>query len=813
MNKTTIASIVSLCLAQGAFAAEESAPDTAKKANNVERIIVSGTSKGRVISDTPQSVTSISEDELVKLSSSSQADVLRYIPGIKVEGGGGEVATNLQVRGLPSSGQFQFTPLSYDGSPSLSVFGLNSSAFDVYYRNDLGIERVEFVRGGVSNLFGQGSVAGIINYISKTGSDDPQSTVQMELSDQGRTRVDFATSGPLNEDGLYYALSGFYRYDEGPLDTGLETKGTQLRGNIRKEFDDGSGSFTVYGQYIDDQAQFYLPIPLDGDSRERLIGNDGSEVESLQTANVSNLTYDTANGRYESPISDGVVTKGGSISVVFEKELANDFAINMRSKYAKYQHEFNLFLDGDGIINVPESQEDFLANRGLGDASGAAFTYTASGQALASDDLLFANRILDRDRPAEDFSAEFNIIKSIFVGDFSHDITVGTFFSHSEADDDNVITTYLGEFNNNPKLVDLTYTNADGDVVQYTQNGISGPGISYTNQTISATRRALYIADQMESDDWIIDFGVRYEEIDGKISREGRQVVQISDDPMLAPNLQVNTTGSGVMTYGEVDTSEFAVSGAALYRLTDNLNVYANASRGFFFPEIRGIQFNDLGEPASYEAEIVEQGELGVKFFDNDFSGSIALFRTDLKDRRSVDFVNDGNGGVLELPVMQSTKATGVELTGRYDITDEWAVDANMTYTDHEFTEFDSDSSIIGNELRRKPKILFNSSISYTADNWDASIYHNFTGKNYANDSNSVELDSFHLFRFDAGYNWQIAPEQTVRLSVGVFNLFDSDGVTEGSPRLGNSQTSDNPYFVGRPILPRRVTLRVKYDF
>ena len=46
-----------------------------------------------------------------------------------------------------------------------------------------------------------------------------------------------------------------------------------------------------------------------------------------------------------------------------------------------------------------------------------------------------------------------------------------------------------------------------------------------------------------------------------------------------------------------------------------------------------------------------------------------------------------------------------------------------------------------------------------------------------------------------------------------LFNLFDSDGVTEGSPRLGNSQTSDNPYFVGRPILPRRVTFRVKYDF
>lgn len=820
MKKTTIASIVSLCIAQGAFAADGTTQDAAVKDKNIERIIVSGTSKGRIISDTPQSVTAISEDELNKLSSSSQADVLRNIPGIKVEGGGGEVATNLQVRGLPSSGQFQFTPLMYDGSPTFSTFGLNSSAFDVYYRNDLGIERVEFVRGGVSNLFGPGSVAGVINYISKVGTDDPQSTVQVEMSDQSRTRLDFATSGPLNDDGLYYALSGFYRYDEGPLDTGLPTKGTQLRGNIHKEFDDGSGSFTVYGQYIDDQAQFYLPIPLDASSRERLIGNDGQEVESLQTAHASSLSYPTANGRYESPITNGASTKGSSVSFDFNKDLANDYALLIRGKYAKYQHEFNLFLDGDGIVNVPETQADFLSARGLGDVSNATFTYTDSGQLLPEDDLLFANRVLDRDRPAEDFSGEINLIKSMLIGDFSHDITFGTFFSHAEADDDSVITTYLGEFNNVPRLVDVAFTDIDGSVsgtpgstVSYTQNGISGPGVSYTNQTIAATRRAIYIADQVENEDWIFDFGVRWEEIDGTINREGSQVVQINDDPSLAPNLQVNTTGNGQITYGEVSTSDFAVSGAALYRLTDNLNVYANASRGFFFPELRGVQFNSLGQPAKYEAEIIEQGEIGVKFFNSDFNGSVALFRTDLTDRRSVDFVNDGLGGVIELPVMQSTKATGVELTGHYDLTDEWNLDANLTYTDHEFTKFDSDPSIVGNELRRKPNLMINTSIGYTTDDWDATLYHSFVGDNYANDANSVQLDSFNLFRLDAGYNWRFADNEKLRLSIGVFNVFDSDGITEGSPRLGNNQSADDAYFVGRPILPRRVTLRLKYDF
>jgi len=38
--------------------------------------------------------------------------------------------------------------------------GLNSSAPDVYYRTDLGIDRLEFVRGGVSNLFGGGGIGG-----------------------------------------------------------------------------------------------------------------------------------------------------------------------------------------------------------------------------------------------------------------------------------------------------------------------------------------------------------------------------------------------------------------------------------------------------------------------------------------------------------------------------------------------------------------------------------------------------------------------------------------------------------------------------
>ena len=88
-----------------------------------------------------------------------------------------------------------------------------------------------------------------------------------------------------------------------------------------------------------------------------------------------------------------------------------------------------------------------------------------------------------------------------------------------------------------------------------------------------------------------------------------------------------------------------------------------------------------------------------------------------------------------------------------------------------------------------------------------------YFGKAFANDSNTVELDSHSIATLDLGYTWELANEQKIRLGLGVFNLFDSEGITEGSPRQGNNQASSSEFFVGRPILPRRVSLTARYDF
>ena len=795
----------------------------------IEEIVVTGTGVARTSFETPQSVVQFSEEDYRQMNFNSQADILTQLPGVSAEGGGGEVATNVFHRALPSGGQFSFNPLLFDGMPAFTTFGLNSSAFDVFYRPDLGIERAEFVAAGSSNLFGPGSVAGIINYISKTGGPDPEGTLQVEMAEEGRFRGDYYFSGPLGGGDTYYALSGFYRFDEGPLDSGLDTQGFQLRGNLRHEFDDGSGSVTVFGQLIDDKVQFFLPLPLDGNSRERVNGNDGATVYTMNTVDAIGLSYDTPDGRFTTPIGDGVVTKGQSIAAVLDKDIGSDWSLNAKVRYAAYDHQFNLFLDGDNVgPNVPETQADYLANRGIDAfAANAVFTYSQTGLELAPSDLLFGNRTLDRWRDATDFSGELSIGRMYEWGNAEHNVTIGGFFSQSRADDINYITTYLGDFRNAPKMVNVTLNDiaddgngnlvaAPGATYAWTLNGLALSNGMTGNHDRSARRAAIYLADQIEAGAWTIDVGARVERLDGDLKRRNTASFVMGNDTSINDDLETVSFTDGSLTSGDVDTTEWALSVGALYRLNDSFNIFGNVSRGYFFPQIRSVPFDDFGNPASYEGEIILQGEAGIKLQYDRWDATVTLFYTELEDRRNVDFVNDPNnpGGVIEQTSLQSTEAIGLEASGSWYIGDFWSLFGNITVRDHEFTKAEGSPDLIGKELRRQPTEMANLGARFRYAGFDAALLAHYHGSNFANDSNTVELDSYTLWRLDAGYTFELSGGDMIRVSLQVFNLTDEEGLQEGSPRQGVSQSgAPSDFFVGRPILPRRTQLRITYDF
>ena len=822
-------SLTALLPAAALAQASDPAPGAAEEAEPIagQEIIVTGTSRSRVALDTPLAISQLGEEALARAGVTSQADILNTIPSIKADGGGGEVASNVFIRGLPSGGQYQFTPLMYDGITVLSAFGLNSSAYDVYARNDLGIERLEFVRGGVSNLFGPGSVAGLINYISKSGGDEFEGTAQLEVAQRGRYRGDLALSGPLGNN-FYFALSGFYRVDDGPIRTNLDTEGGQIRGNLEYRFGDGSGNIKLVGQYIDDQTQFYLPIPLDGPTRNRLRGNDDRIVNSVQNQfDFAALGFNTpGGGRFSSDIAEGVATRGGMIGLTFEKVLGDSgWGINGRIKYSDYKHKFGLWSDGDGVINVPETLQSFLTNRNLGALANAQFSFVGGG-AVPNDFLLFANRFTDRDRPVNDFTAELNLTKSLQTGNVDHAFTLGGFYGDASAGDFNVTTTYLAELNNRPRLVSLAVTNpGTGAQTVISRGGLLNAGAGYVNNRHAAERYAVYVADQMKiGDRFNFDIGFRLEHLSGEIRRERTStVVTDATTANLSNALRDVIWGNGGFLTGNVSATEWAVAAGALYKLSDDMSLYANASRGFFFPELRSAAFRPLpaGTAAnasaspgmqSYNAEIIKQAELGFKLSRPGLSLTAAAFYTNLENRRQVLFVNDGAGGLIERVNLVGTESYGAEATIDVRIIGDLSFSGNVTWQKSEFTAFDTAPANIGNAVERQPEWLYNAGLYYDDGTFDLSVFTNYTGPNFTASNNAIELDGWNIANLDAGYQFDLGAT-TMRVSLNVFNLFNTDAVTEGSPRQDVNQVANGAFFVGRPVLPRRITARLTVNF
>lgn len=769
--------------------------------SSLSSIVVTANNSRRSQMEMPISVTTFSASKLAGLRFNSNADILRVVPGITAEGGGGDVAANIFVRGLPSGGQYQFTPLQIDGMPVVGTMGLNSSAPDVYFRNDLGFNNVEFVRGGSSTLYGAGSVAGIINYASKYGSNQTKTILETEVATPGKTRFDFNTSGAITENSLFYNISGTYRYDEGPIKTGLTSNGYQVRGNLRKVLN--NGFFTLHFQLIDDKAQFLLPYPLTG-QRTRPTGWDGQTIFTLQTASATMLTARTPNGLYQSQAANGAWTKGGYIMADFQKDFENGWRLNAKVRSAKYQHQFN-FFGTDGSGRNPLTQGNFLKT--ITGAVTGAYTYADDNTVVNPAALVMQNNITDRNRPLNEMSALTTLSKEFKTGNIEHNFTMGTFASRTEAVDFNLQLRYLSEFKDQPRILNLSTTDANKVSTRFTSNGVvSVPG--YTNKTITSKKQAFYFSDEMQVGKLKLDAGMRFESISANGSIEKTATARNTDGINVA-------FGTGAFDRFNVSTSDWALALAASYPITDHINGYANFSKGYFFPELRGlsVRYNN-GIPAypRYQPEKINQYEAGVKLNYTRFTLTAAYFNAALNDRLLVQFLNV-NGAIEEVSRFISTQSSGFEGTADLEVAKNLHFISSVTAQKATYTKDETTPTNVGKWVERQPQFMYDAGLYYANKKFDLGFSNNYQAKRYGNASNLVSLDPYSIARLTAGYNMQLDSKSSLRFSGGIFNMFNSEGITEGNPRAGDAQTNSGDFFVGRPVIPRSYYLRLTFNF
>jgi outer membrane receptor for ferrienterochelin and colicin len=204
---------------------------------------------------------------------------------------------------------------------------------------------------------------------------------------------------------------------------------------------------------------------------------------------------------------------------------------------------------------------------------------------------------------------------------------------------------------------------------------------------------------------------------------------------------------------------------------------------------------------------------VGIKYHAGRFVGTLSGLYTKLDNRRQVLFVNDGAGGFIERVNIVATRSYGLEGTFDIKVTDNLTFSGNATLQDHKYTAFDTSPATVGNELERQPNFLYNAGLYYDDNRFDASIFTNYTGDNYVASNNAITLKGFNVVNLDAGYRFGLRGDQNARIGINVFNLLNTQATTEGSPRQDVNQTTGGAYFVGRPVLPRRIMARLTVTF
>lgn len=240
------------------------------KEADVEKIRIVGVRQNRVsrgatgltmeISETPQSISILSEDLMQSFGAFNINDALKLAPGINVEEWETN-RTNYTARG------FEIKNTQIDGVGLPNDWGIVTGAVEAY-----GYEQIEVIRGANGLLTGVGNASGTINYVRKRPKNEEGGEVAVSAGSYNFKRAQGDYSVLLTEDGSWAArVVGSYENKESHLN-GLENERGFLYGVVDGQLTDNAT--VTFGLSVQDAN-------TDGNTWGGLVFNytDGTQAE------------------------------------------------------------------------------------------------------------------------------------------------------------------------------------------------------------------------------------------------------------------------------------------------------------------------------------------------------------------------------------------------------------------------------------------------------------------------------------------------------------------------------------------------------
>lgn len=210
---------------------------------------VTGTKTDTPITEIPQAISVVTQDQITEQGAQTVSQALRYTPGVFTEiNGEGAKYDETRIRG--------FLPIIYlDGMPVALNRFFATPRIETY-----GLERIEVLKGPSSVLYGQNSPGGLINLISKRPTSTPFGEIELSAGSHNWWQGAFDFGGPGNADKSFlYRFTGLVRDSDTAVNFNNNNRLFFAPSFTWRNWDTSLTLLTHYGKDTGAYPQQYLP--------------------------------------------------------------------------------------------------------------------------------------------------------------------------------------------------------------------------------------------------------------------------------------------------------------------------------------------------------------------------------------------------------------------------------------------------------------------------------------------------------------------------------------------------------------------------
>lgn len=778
----------------------------------LEEITVTAQKRTESLQDVPISVSTFTGEKMEEAGVNNLGEMSAYIPNFQQSVS--PIGSYIAIRGISSGLNYGFeqSVVPYMDDISLGRSVLSRIPF-------MDLQRVEVLRGPQNVLFGKNSIGGALSMVTAKPTDEFEGSIQIEYEPEYNQQEQvLVLSGPLS-DRLRGRLAVRHATDDGYFKNDIsgddepETKELGIRATIawdvtdnfeailkveRDKYDfDGRPEEILFAYGTTDTVNpfSFLGIPT-GATYPQIAQTIGAAVGQ-------NIGFDDTRQNYHrnSNFAAFNEVEVDHITLTANWDMRNDVRITSVTGWIEYDDNFHYDGDLSGIdvftYGVPQDYEQFSQEFRFTSPTGQTIEWIGGAFFQSTEQNGTGNFLIDDESLTTALGA-----LGTFIGDpgLSALGTTANLLS---------VQTYQGESDQWAIFGQVTWNVTD--TVRLTL------GLRYTEEEKEA-ERAINVFnsltgafDPTQAINGSLIFGVDYQNL-GELSA----LTPLGPFPQgFFPIHKLK---------GDRDEESLTPTFIAQWDATADVMLYLSYSEGFKAGgfDDRGIQANNF----EFEDETVKSYEVGMKgaFLDGRAELNAAYFYTEYDDLQVSVF--DGNLGFTVGNAAQST-ATGIELDGRFLLTEDLVLSGSLGYLDFEFDSWENatcppivtlntGATVCDNTGKRNiytPEWSYSTTLDYTTALTDrftlrATLDVSYKDKQFVEATLNPDLEQGDYTKVNA----RLALE-TEKWSVALVgkNLTDEDvvGFAADTPL---SNVLGAPSYSGYVERPRTVALQLRYN-